>query len=233
MSAPATSRHLRLLHRTGLVEAMSVEEDARLRIFRLRPEPFVELHDWLAEVERFWAGQLEAFRTHTERTRGARRRAQTRRRRESISRRTFAYRRSCRPIPVTHSRSSRGKPRSGGGVIPGSAFRPRRQAPFDLRLAPVAAECSRSFPAARALRSARSSCGSLASVSVFEWQSPRFDPSARTEVEVTFARLNDGTEVTLEHRGWKPDRFTQAFRDLVGLWWGDLFTSYRLQLRKR
>ena len=68
---------------------------------------------------------------------------------------------------------------------------------------------------------------------VFEWQSPRFDPSARTEVEVTFARVNDGTEVTLEHRGWKPDRFSQAFRDLVGLWWGDLFTSYRLQLRKR
>jgi DNA-binding transcriptional ArsR family regulator len=83
MSAPATSRHLRLLHRTGLVEAMSVEEDARLRIFRLRPEPFVELHDWLAEVESFWAGQLEAFRTYMEGTRGsARRRARSRRRRE-------------------------------------------------------------------------------------------------------------------------------------------------------
>jgi DNA-binding transcriptional ArsR family regulator len=80
MSAPATSRHLRLLHRTGLVEAMSVEEDARLRIFRLRPEPFVELHDWLSEVERFWAGQLEAFQTYTERTRCARRRAPRRRR---------------------------------------------------------------------------------------------------------------------------------------------------------
>ena len=82
MSAPATSRHLRLLHRTGLVEAMSVEEDARLRIFRLRPEPFVELRDWLAQVERFWTGQLEAFRTYAERTRGARHRGRTRRRRE-------------------------------------------------------------------------------------------------------------------------------------------------------
>jgi DNA-binding transcriptional ArsR family regulator len=82
MSAPATSRHLRRLHRTGLVEALSVEEDARLRIFRLRPEPFVELHDWLAQVERFWAGQLEAFRTYTEGTRGGRRRARTRRRRD-------------------------------------------------------------------------------------------------------------------------------------------------------
>jgi DNA-binding transcriptional ArsR family regulator len=82
MSAPATSRLGRLLHRTGLVEAMSVGDDARLRIFRLRPEPFVELHDWLAQVERFWAGQLEAFRAHTARTRGPRRRAGTRGRRE-------------------------------------------------------------------------------------------------------------------------------------------------------
>jgi DNA-binding transcriptional ArsR family regulator len=70
MSAPATSRHLRLLHRTGLVEAMSVEEDARLRVFRLRPEPFVELRGWLVEVEEFWAGQLGAFKAHTERRRG-------------------------------------------------------------------------------------------------------------------------------------------------------------------
>jgi DNA-binding transcriptional ArsR family regulator len=79
MSAPATSRHLRLLHRTGLVEVISVEEDARLRIFRLRPEPFVELHGWLAEVERFWANQLDAFRSYTERTRAVRSRVRTRR----------------------------------------------------------------------------------------------------------------------------------------------------------
>jgi DNA-binding transcriptional ArsR family regulator len=82
MSAPATSRHLRLLHRTGLVEAMSVEDDARLRVFRLRPEPFVELHGWLDDVERFWAGQLEAFRSYTERTHAGRSRARTRPRRE-------------------------------------------------------------------------------------------------------------------------------------------------------
>src|SRR5262245_20759730 len=81
IGALATSRHLRLLHRTGLVEAMSVEEDARLRVFRLRPEPFVELHGWLAEVEGFWAGQLDAFRSYAERTRAVRTTARTRRRR--------------------------------------------------------------------------------------------------------------------------------------------------------
>jgi DNA-binding transcriptional ArsR family regulator len=81
MSAPATSRHLRLLYRTGLVEAMTVEEDARLRVFRLRPEPFVELRDWLGEVERFWAGQLDAFKAHTERTRAIRSGARRKQRR--------------------------------------------------------------------------------------------------------------------------------------------------------
>src|SRR5262245_19304219 len=81
MSAPATSRHLRLLHRTGLVEAMSVKEDARLRVFRLRPEPFAELHGWLAEVERFWAGQLDAFKAYAERTRPDGSQPRTRRRR--------------------------------------------------------------------------------------------------------------------------------------------------------
>ena len=81
MSAPATSRHLRLLHRTGLVEATYVERDARLRVFRLRPEPFAELHGWLAEVERFWAGQLDAFKAYTERARPVRTKAAARRRR--------------------------------------------------------------------------------------------------------------------------------------------------------
>jgi hypothetical protein len=67
---------------------------------------------------------------------------------------------------------------------------------------------------------------------IFEWRSERFDPSTPTEVEVTFARVNSGTEVTLEHRGWRPARDTPAFRDWLGLWWGDLFTSYRHQIRR-
>ena len=81
MSAPATSRHLRRLYRTGLVEAMTVAEDARLRVFRLRPEWFVELRDWLGEVERFWVGQLDAFNAHTERTRDIRSGARQKQRR--------------------------------------------------------------------------------------------------------------------------------------------------------
>jgi uncharacterized protein YndB with AHSA1/START domain len=68
---------------------------------------------------------------------------------------------------------------------------------------------------------------------VFEWRGSPFDPSACTEVEVTFARVNRGTEVTLEHRGWTAERDGPAFRDRLGLWWGDLITAYRLQIRPR
>jgi DNA-binding transcriptional ArsR family regulator len=80
MSAPAMSRHLRVLRKTGLIEETAREEDARVRVYRLRREPFVELRDWLMEVEAFWAGQLEAFTAHAERTRKKRGPSRIRRR---------------------------------------------------------------------------------------------------------------------------------------------------------
>jgi DNA-binding transcriptional ArsR family regulator len=69
MSAPAMSRHLRVLRSTGLVEAEGVADDARLRVYHLRPEPFVALQAWLDQVEAFWGEQLGAFKAHAERTR--------------------------------------------------------------------------------------------------------------------------------------------------------------------
>jgi DNA-binding transcriptional ArsR family regulator len=73
MSAPAMSRHLRVLRSTGLVEAQGVDDDARLRVYRLRAEPFVGLQAWLDQVEAFWGEQLGAFKVHAERTRKAKR----------------------------------------------------------------------------------------------------------------------------------------------------------------
>lgn len=70
MSAPAMSRHLRVLRAGGLVEAGAVDADARLRVYRLRPEPFVALQAWLDQVQAFWGEQLGAFAAHAERTRG-------------------------------------------------------------------------------------------------------------------------------------------------------------------
>jgi DNA-binding transcriptional ArsR family regulator len=72
-SGPAMSRHLRVLRTTGLVEEQRTDRDARVRVYRLRQEPFLALRAWLDEVETFWTGQLHAYRAHVERTRGAKR----------------------------------------------------------------------------------------------------------------------------------------------------------------
>src|SRR5256885_14922734 len=72
MSGPAMSRHLRVLRASGLVEVEFEEEqvdlDARVRVYRLRPEPFVDLQAWLDQVQAFWSDQLEGFKAHVERT---------------------------------------------------------------------------------------------------------------------------------------------------------------------
>jgi DNA-binding transcriptional ArsR family regulator len=69
MTPPAMSRHLRVLRKTGIVEEDATEDDARVRVYRLRPEPFEQLREWLAEVEAFWTDQLGAFKEHAERAR--------------------------------------------------------------------------------------------------------------------------------------------------------------------
>jgi len=73
LSRPAMSRHLRVLRTSGLVEEEHPEEDARVRLYRLKPEPFDTLRRWLDGVERFWEGELGSFRRYAERTRGKRR----------------------------------------------------------------------------------------------------------------------------------------------------------------
>lgn len=66
MSAPALSRHLRVLRRSGLIADDGLESDARVRLYRLDPAAFATMRDWLTEVEAFWGTQLEAFRLHAE-----------------------------------------------------------------------------------------------------------------------------------------------------------------------
>lgn len=68
ISGPAMSKHLRILRTSGLIEEQPIASDARVRIYRLRPEPFTALQSWLKEVETFWTGQLDAFKEYAERT---------------------------------------------------------------------------------------------------------------------------------------------------------------------
>lgn len=65
-SAPAMSRHLRVLLEAGIVVDERVPDDARLRVFRLRPESLVAVQAWLDQVQAQWNEQLGSFKRHVE-----------------------------------------------------------------------------------------------------------------------------------------------------------------------
>ena len=69
MSPPAMSRHLRLLLQLGIVADERRSDDARARVFRLRPESIVLLQAWLDQLQAHWDEQLQSFKRHVERTR--------------------------------------------------------------------------------------------------------------------------------------------------------------------
>jgi DNA-binding transcriptional ArsR family regulator len=68
MSGPAMSRHLRILRRSGLVEVVPshADSDARVRVYRLRPESFFSLKEWSDHMQSFWTRQLAAFKQYAE-----------------------------------------------------------------------------------------------------------------------------------------------------------------------
>lgn len=66
LSPPAMSRHLKALRQSGLVEESHPEFDARVRVYRLRPEPMAELKAWLEAAEDLWVDQLSALKAHVE-----------------------------------------------------------------------------------------------------------------------------------------------------------------------
>lgn len=66
LTPPAMSRHLRALRQSGLVEESHPEFDARVRVYRLRPEPMAQLKAWLEAAEDHWVDQLSALKAHVE-----------------------------------------------------------------------------------------------------------------------------------------------------------------------
>ena len=65
-SAPVMSRHLRVLLDAGVVVDERVPEDARVRVFRLRPESVEGLQAWLDQLQAHWNEQLSSFKRHVE-----------------------------------------------------------------------------------------------------------------------------------------------------------------------
>lgn len=69
LSAPRMSQHLRVLRVGGLVEEAGLDSDARVRVYRLRPEPFGQLRNWATDIESFWNVELAAFQRHAQQRR--------------------------------------------------------------------------------------------------------------------------------------------------------------------
>jgi DNA-binding transcriptional ArsR family regulator len=65
-SAPTMSRHLRVLLEAGIVADERPSDDARARVFWLRPEAMTPLREWLDELQAAGDEQLASFKRHIE-----------------------------------------------------------------------------------------------------------------------------------------------------------------------
>jgi DNA-binding transcriptional ArsR family regulator len=68
---PSVSKHLRVLREAGFVES---RVDAQRRLYRIRPEPLMEVDAWLAPFRRFWSVHVDALERHLDRMNQVRRR---------------------------------------------------------------------------------------------------------------------------------------------------------------
>jgi DNA-binding transcriptional ArsR family regulator len=64
MSQPSVSKHLRVLREAGFVESRT---DAQRRVYRIRPEPLMEVDAWLTPFRRFWSAHIDALERHLDR----------------------------------------------------------------------------------------------------------------------------------------------------------------------
>ena len=60
----SVSKHLRVLREAGFVEA---RVEAQRRVYRLRPQPLMEVDTWLAPFRRFWTAHVDALERHLDR----------------------------------------------------------------------------------------------------------------------------------------------------------------------
>ncbi len=75
MPQPSVSKHLRVLREAGFVES---RVDAQRRLYRLRPEPLMEVEAWLAPFRRFWSAHIDALERHLDRMAQAQRKEKKR-----------------------------------------------------------------------------------------------------------------------------------------------------------
>lgn len=61
---PSVSKHLRVLREAGFVQS---RVDAQRRLYRIRPEPLMEIDAWLAPFRQLWSAHLDALERHLDR----------------------------------------------------------------------------------------------------------------------------------------------------------------------
>lgn len=61
MSAPAMSRHLKVLRRAGLVQ---VQVDGTRRLYSVRPDAVKAIADWTLDHRAFWQAGLDRLEVH-------------------------------------------------------------------------------------------------------------------------------------------------------------------------
>jgi DNA-binding transcriptional ArsR family regulator len=61
LSQPSVSKHLRVLREAGFVES---RVDAQRRLYRIKPEPLMEIDAWLEPFRRFWSIHVDALERH-------------------------------------------------------------------------------------------------------------------------------------------------------------------------
>src|SRR3954466_4360721 len=64
MPQTSVSKHLRVLREAGFVEA---RVDAQRRVYRIRPEPLMEVDAWLTPFRPFWPTHVDALERHLDR----------------------------------------------------------------------------------------------------------------------------------------------------------------------
>src|ERR1700743_3615121 len=61
MPQSSVSKHLKVLRDAGLVESRI---EAQRRVYRIRPEPLMEVDAWLDPFRRFWSAHVDALERH-------------------------------------------------------------------------------------------------------------------------------------------------------------------------
>lgn len=61
LSQPGVSKHLKVLREAGLVVARA---EGKQRMYALRPEPLVEVDQWLEPYRAYWSARLDVLEQH-------------------------------------------------------------------------------------------------------------------------------------------------------------------------